>query len=325
MVELLPFAIPKSKTKIFLMADYLELLCFCNPDNEISLDDALMAVYHSAESEAERELRVEETSIEETDAEFNDRQRTNAEDWFRQLVFRRDAFGEFYPFSVSERLLVRRESITAQMKIYIFLLLCSSLRIIKETCRNSLTTYFEILSAGALEKYLPAFTVHPFGKSTAAREHYPNKLYEAIDTLCCNLKERNICNPLDIRDKNTGDGGLDIVAWRSLNDYDTPANLICFAQCACSPDEWEEKPYDIDSDKWQRRISFIHPPTKIIFIPICFRSADGSWFNLWNIGAVIIMDRLRICWLIDTVRPEFNDLMKIADEFMEVTASDCPE
>lgn len=307
------------------MADYVELLCICNTDREISMNEAITRVYHSIESEAEREVETKEGFHRETVAEFKDNQRSAAEDWFRQLEYRKETFKDFYPFQLEDRQLILKSPISAKMKIYIFLLLCSSLRIIKETYRNSVTTNFELLSVEALKEYLPEFTVHPFGKCSTAREHYPNKLINAIEKLANNLNERNICEPDRIGTKNTGDGGLDIVAWRSLYKDNTPGNLICFAQCACSPGGWEEKLYDVHIDKWRHYIDFIHMPANFMFIPICFRSSDGDWFNKDDIRSSIVMDRLRICMLLDSrVLPNF-DFFQTVDEFFKVASTSNPE
>jgi len=136
--------------------------------------------------------------------------------------------------------------------------------------------------------------------------------------LANNLNERNICEPNNIGDKDTGDGGLDIVAWRALPDDNSPGNLICFAQCACSPDEWEGKLFDAHIDKWRHIIDFVHFPANIMFIPLCFRSSNGDWFNKSEIRSSIVLDRLRICKLLENaVIPDF-DFYQTVDEFFKI-------
>jgi hypothetical protein len=303
MIKILPFSHPKKTKASHLMADYVELLCVRNIDHEISMDEALTRVYHSVESEAEREIETKEGLPAETAAEFKDRQREAAEDWFRHLRYRKEAFKDFYPFQLEDKRLILVSSLSEKMKIYVFLLLCSNLRIITNKERNVLTTDFEVLSLEALKRYLPEFTVHHFGKCQKAREHYPNKLVDAIETLASKLNERDICDKNGIGTSNTGDGGLDIVAWRSLSHDTAPGNLICFVQCTCSHGEWERKLYDAHLDKWRHYIDFIHFPVNFMFIPSCFRSSNGGWFSKDNIRSSIVIDRLRICLLFDNFVP----------------------
>jgi len=322
MLDLLPISQPRNLAKTFLVADYIEILCLCNLDKRLSLNDALVNIYHSVKIEAEKEISEQETGEELSTAEFNDRQIENAEDWFRQLRFRERAFRDYYPFSIKDDDLILKEEITNKMKIYIFLLMCSSLRFVKGTSRNKVADYFETFAVKVMENYLPAFEVHPFGKSTRAREFYPARLFDAIKKLCQNLNEQMICSLEEVGNRNTGDGGLDIVAWRLLGDYETPGNLICFAQCACRP-EWEEKLYDIDIQKWIRRIKFINPPVKIILIPICFRNADGAWVSTWNISSAVIIDRLRICLLLDSAKEQEYDFFPAVNDFLNIINENC--
>lgn len=323
MIELLQFSAPKRKTLPFIMSDYIELLCICNPDNEISKQDALVRVYNTSESETEHETELDEGITDETAAEYSDRQQRYADDWFAQLAFRVEAFDGFYPFYITGQRLIVHPTLTNKMKTYLFLLLCSSLRIIADNSRHYFTSDFEILSSIALRKYLPKFTVHPFGKSPIARENYSNKLFDAIKELCSNIMERNICEPNEVASTNTGDGGLDIVAWRTLNDYNAHGNLICFAQCACQPEGWENKLYDSHFDKWRKRISFSHQPAQFIFIPICFRKTDGTWFDTWKIGSGVVMDRLRICLLLQSEESTLNHHL-IVDSFIDKISEGCP-
>ena len=307
------------------MADYIEFLCICNTDKEMSMGDMLAIVYSSVESEAEREAEIEDDpTFEESPAEFKDYQQRAVEDWFEQLEYRQGAFNDFYPFQLKDRRLILETDVSDKMKCYIFLLLCSSLRIIKKSHMNTLTTLFETISTEVLKKYLPDFIVHPFGKSSVAREYYPNKLVDAIEKLAGNLGERNICQKEDIASKDTGDGGLDIVAWRPFSKDETPGKLICFAQCACSPDEWGGKIHDADIGKWRQYINFLHEPAQFIFIPICFRSSNGDWFRKSEIGSTVVIDRLRICSLLSVSDITSFDFIETVNEFLSITDPCCP-
>ncbi len=294
-VSFLPLSVPSSR-ETHIVADYAELLCLCNPDKMLSLDDLLSRVYKSAELEAERET----DSIEREAPEADDEQRKNGYDWFRHLRFRKNCFGEYYPFSVCDSVLTTEETFNVSQLTYIFLLLCSNLRIVhNDGKRNKLTTDFEKLCSFAMERYLPDFKVQCFGKSVAARENYPSKLFDAVNQLAENINERCIIKKEDFASTTTGDGGLDIVGWRRpwINDP-APGSLICFAQCACSNSEWKRKQNESYHGNWSNRIYFQHPTANMMFIPFCFRNNSGKWHQSDDIIESILMDRLRICTLL---------------------------
>lgn len=292
---------PRQKDSTYLMADYVELLCVVNTDHEISIDEVIKRVYHSVELETERETEINEGAIvEESPCEFKDNQLKAGVDWMRQLSYREATFNEHYPFHVDGNKLLLKTDLVPQQKTYIYLLICSCLRVIKRTFWLRLTSNFELISSKALEAYLPGFTVHLFGKSTCGRPRYSTKLVEAIAQLSDDLRERNICRTEIIGDKNTGDGGLDVVAWRrAFNDENAPGSVICFAQCACSPEDWKNKQHESHNVRWRHKIDFMHPPVNLMFIPICFRDSTGQWYNENEIEDCILLDRLRICNLFD--------------------------
>ncbi len=297
--EIISLTPPNKKDSTYLMADFVELICLADPDGEVSLEQAVFRVYHTAELETARELEVEErVEPEEHAGILKDRQILKGDDWFNLLYYRQNSFGEHYPFLLDERQIILRCDLTEKQLLYVFLLLCSNLRIFKNPSRNILTTNFEIISADVFRSYLPGFTVHHFGKSIAGRENYPNKLSEAILQLASNLKEEPDFDLEDFSSRNTGDGGLDLVAWRLPAEEEVPGSLICLAQCTCSQTGWEAKQLESHPVTWSKRIKFIHTPANFLFMPFCFRKSTGGWFNKDKIRDSIVMDRKRICTLL---------------------------
>lgn len=309
MIDFETISPPRHKESTYLMADYVELLCLVNTDHEISIDEVIKRVYHSVELETERETEINEGAIvEELPCEFKDNQSKAGVDWMRQLSYREASFNDYYPFHFDSDKLLLKTDLSSRQKTYIYLLICSCLRVIKRPFRLSLTSNFELISSKALEAYLPGFSVHLFGKSTCGRPRYSTKLVEAIKKLSDDLRERNICRTETIGDKNTGDGGLDIVAWRhTFNEEYARGSIICFAQCACSPEDWKNKQHESHNVRWRHKIDFMHPPVNLMFIPICFRDSTGKWFNDNDIEDCILFDRLRICHLFNDISiPEVN-------------------
>ncbi len=286
---------PKQKESTYLMADYVEMLCLSSQEGEVDIDEALSRVYHSAEFQAglEAEL-VDDPESNIHSGELTDSQWAKGEDWFRHLEYRQQAFNGYYPFCVSGDTLILKYDFSPANTVYVFLLVCTRLGILKKGS-TSITELFEMLSHGVLSNYLPSFTVHHFGKTPGGREKYPTKLKEAIPALCNNIHESlsSRFDPGDYSEKNTGDGGLDLLAFKFLGD-NLPSNMVCFAQCACGPDRWIQKQYESSKFKWGSKIAFYHPPANYMFTPVCFRKPNGNWFQD-KIYESILVDRLRIC------------------------------
>ncbi len=296
MNDIISLSPPAKKESAYLMADYVEMLCLASQDGEISIDEAISSVYQSVEHEAGHEAAI----IDDPDSDIhvsqlNDTHLSKGEDWFRHLSYRQRAFNSIYPFCVTEDTLKLKYDIAPVNALYIFLLVCSELSVIASLRkRNRLTIFFETVSSNAFSRFLPSFTVHHFGKTPNKSSEYPNKLKDAIGQLCKNIHEKPIFDRNDFSDKDTGDGGLDLLAFKLFGDGQ-PGNMICFAQCACGPDNWIKKQHESNRSNLSKRIAFIHPPANYIFTPVCFRKPDGKWFKRDKISESILVDRLRIC------------------------------
>jgi len=315
MTEFAAFVPPKEK-KAYLVADYIEWLCLCSRDGAISMAEAIARVYRPQTDEAEDwdeeegysedveeqgDIADEDIAEEEipSGSEINDKQRVAGADWFGLLKYRQAAFHDFYPFRVEGQSLSRMSTLTNKHLLYLYLLLCSNLRFVTNGT-NAITSDFERLCEEALKAYLPQFVVHHFGKSGVSRGDYPGDLCAAIRKLADNLREKAIVCEEDFGGKSTGDGGVDLVAWRCpIEGERLSGRLICFAQCACSRHEWRHKQAESHPINWKNRIQFDHDPANLMFIPFCFRRNDGSWFARDYIQDSILMDRLRICHLLE--------------------------
>ena len=293
MIEIIGISPPQRKDSTYLMADFVELLCLCNPDGEVGLDEAVATVYNSSEYENERELEGEEKPPSE-------QQITKGADWFKQLSYRQKSLPSSYPFRVlDDEILVQRCDLTDMQNLYIFFLVCTHLNSVGRKHRNIFTSGFEAISAKALEIYLPGFEIHRFGKTADGRQLYANKLYDAIKQLSSNLREKCICDAEGIGEKNTGDGGLDIVAFKHPCEKENVGGcLICLSQCACGPYAWENKQHESGYDRWRKRILFMHRPANFMFTPVFFRNSNGGWFQEDKIDNSIVIDRQRLCFLI---------------------------
>ena len=100
----------------------------------------------------------------------------------------------------------------------------------------------------------------------------------------------------DFDPRDTGDGGLDLIAWHPMTD-DRDGIPIAFAQCGCSKDGWDSKQFDASPARHRNRLPTRHPWANYYFLPVDFRRADGDWAHKSDLAEAIFVDRLRLLGL----------------------------
>lgn len=286
---------PTPLSAAYLQADYIELLCLATPERVVGVHDVLYRFKQDAEldsaSKFERLSRV--------DAETYDRQLSSINEWFTYIASRREIFDDLYPYDIDSR--SRHVSLKLQLseiqRLYLYLLMASSLRCFNSSDINSIGKTFEVISEMALRQYIGDNScVHIFGTPSSSR--YTGNKYSKIQKLAQDLRDELIIEEDAFPKTDTGDEGLDIVAWIPPVDR-TSSMIIVFGQCACTED-WEEKQSSSAFDKWSQLIRFTARPVNAIFIPFCFRDISGGWYRRHRIHNALLMDRLRILRLLES-------------------------
>ena len=209
---------------------------------------------------------------------------------------RRVAFDDSYPFSVSDDL----DTISLDFdgspsqRLYIALLLASSLRTLERRRRNAIARTFEEISFAVFSRLLPVGSeVRPTWAGPGTPAPYQGTLFEKLTALASDLRCTANFNEADFDPADTGDGGMDIVGWHPMSDA-REGIPIAMAQCGCSRDDWEYKQLEAHPVKHGRRLPVAHPWANYYFMPLDFRRADGDWAKKSDLAEVIIVDRLRI-------------------------------
>jgi len=284
---------PKVKSE-HIWADYLELLALQNSDHEVSKADLLNRVQERRDlGEVDSITDPTVTEVERAD----DKLGLFIVDCFRNLEYRQGAFKEAYPFTIEEkgRVLRRKDVLTPLNELYVFLLLAANLRCIESKKHSTdISSAFEIICLDALKLYLPgSASAILFGSNPRNTDgRFKGKLYKKILNLAETLNELPLVTEKDIDPQNTGDGGLDLVAYVPFSDSE-PGMLYLFCQCACT-DEWESKQHDCSHQAWENKIKFTSLFSHMIFVPFCYRDATGRWFNSLKILKSILVDRVRL-------------------------------
>lgn len=288
-------------------ADYLELLCLANIDGELSEEDVikrlklrLKDLKEGSKNEIliENELESDLGSNASNRARISDQWETKLKDWFGILSMRQITYGDFYPFKIDRgEIILKAKRLSKKQKLYVYLLLCSNLYLFPKSDSNQLSNSFEILSFETFKNILPSDAkVYLFGKNPLnKRGPFKGSLsfWTKVNNLASILNESLSprMNELDYPPTNTGDGGLDIVAWIPTPD-NLSSKIIFMAQCACG--EWTKKIHESSDADWDSRIDFTTSTINNIFIPYCFRQSNGNWQRAADIKKAFLLDRKRI-------------------------------
>lgn len=321
-------------------ADYVELLTLANIDGEFSqadllerwaerddLGEDLPDLGAEVEEDGDGPIDPPQAQAGEARAARHERLHRLALDVFSHFAYRAGQFGGAYPFKLQAatgKLLERRvEPDNIQQNIYVFLLLASNLRYIRVGTRKHLTQNFERLTAEVLRRWLPnEAEIHIFGTTSgddptgASEGRYSGKLWAKLERLANDLGEQLLLSEEDFAKGDSGDLGLDTVAWLPMGDRESGLP-VWFAQATCEA-EWKHKQHE-SGGNWRAYLQESAPRGNLLFIPYCFRQPTGTWYDRkWPTAAVII-DRARLVWLLrdvaEPVEPVPYEVVKAALEF----------
>lgn len=268
--------------------DYIEILALINNQDIVSISD----VYDRFRESSGIDIPAQEDNT-LPDENICDIWHERINEWFINIATRTTAFSDFYPFVVKNNNIHLKSTITDRHKLYIFLLLSSNQRYIS-TSGNYLPDDFEGISLIALQNYLPKFAKsYIFGKSS---DRYTGTLENKITKLSKDLKYKVKAGDFHVMD--TGDGGLDLVAWLPfLNDTNQNNMQIFLAQCATGKN-WKSKQRETLTIT-SHYIDFKTEVNHMFFMPYDCRNVERSFSEESNIFDGLFFDRIRILYLLE--------------------------
>jgi hypothetical protein len=274
-------------SKMYLYADYFELVSLFNKDTIISVTEMLERL--------KNEGIIKQNNSLDNQAESNDKEEIFVREVFNLLEQRNSSFGDDYPFAFSNESLMIKNKLNYKQKIYIFLLLASNLNLFKDF-QYELTTGFEILSIEVLKNYLPDFAiVKGFGKKSEITGYICDKIQRLAELMNLRADEEYLST---VSAKGTQDLGLDIVGWLPFSD--NIGNYISvFGQCACGKD-WNKKLNE--TRRYNRFLkTYLSEITHSLFIPYSLINYNNSTFYEHHEfgGSILLFERKRILSLIN--------------------------
>lgn len=280
----------------YLQADFIEFSCLTHENNYISQSDILNLLSADADINEHNEYNRLANDIPDN----SDLQIHRIHEWFAYLKYRENVYYKAYPFSVSYKtgLLELKNDLNHHQLLYIYLLMASSLRHFDGSARYHISSSFEVICAEAMRQYIgDKAVIKIFGKGPSSE--YSGNKYSRLSQLAVDICETLCVSEDRFASSDSADEGLDIVGWLPPLDKN-PGRLLVFGQCACGLD-WKEKQHSSGYDKWHRLVSLSVRPINTIFIPYCFRDASGNWYADDQIHLTLMIDRLRIMRLVDSI------------------------
>jgi hypothetical protein len=288
-------------------ADALELELAFGEDNELTYGDALILAQEENEDE---HGGTSEASIE------NDKREGQLRDTFRHIGYRAQEFGSSYPFTVetchaSNRLIRSRDADNDKL-LYRFLLACSHFKYYDPAQGNILAGVFEDVCVPVAESYLNGEAVRFRAAGRKGNKRFSAKLKDALPELANYIHATTIPdNIVKIKNKNTGDSGIDIAVRAPFPGKDYFGMLTALGQCTCSDSGWKRKVIEAHHDFVSKYLSCNHPTVNLFFVPFYWRNINGKWDNELELYQSIPFDRLRICRLLrGDVKKELTDKME---------------
>jgi hypothetical protein len=295
------------KNELYRWCDYIELRCLAHTDHRFSRDALAESIDENVATPIEEFADGDSCDI-DIDPVSNDvvhrrteRNEQHAADCFKHLRWRASAFGDNWPFQLDEHAIEisLKDTLSDIQRFYLSLLLSSSLRYCPKGRWRVLTGLFEQVSHSIMVNLMPRGSeVHAFG--AASSTHYTGHLYDKLTKLASDLHGKLALEKRHFSTHDSGDGGLDLVAWHNLGD-ERPGIPASLAQCGCTADGWPNKMLQASPARLSGHLNVLNDWETFYFMPLDLSTEyDGKmeWQCFSDFSKVIVIDRLRFIRLI---------------------------
>ncbi|CAM3848319.1 hypothetical protein DETS111669_29640 [Delftia tsuruhatensis] len=280
----------------FLWADYVELLCLFNGNGIVSKGNIDSQKQEANDLQTPDNNQSGSTTESE---EVDDKVSQNWSDIYSRLRARSAQYSD-WPFSLERNLLRSKfDKGNAKHRLYAALLIASSLRLCLKDRANEVTSAFEEISFNWLRNALnDSWEVRPFGAHQSLPGSYDGNLLEKLRSLSSDIQATLVKPPEHYDTRNSGDAGIDLVAWLKMGDLRGNMPVI-FGQCACSPQDWEDKQLDVTASATEAHILPQHPGAAYCFVPHDLHANEKLWERATHVKRTVLVDRIRIFKLLE--------------------------
>jgi hypothetical protein len=280
----------------FLWADYVELICLCSQNGMYAKGNLQEQEQEAEDVQCDTEDDFESSS-DITSEETDDKIATRWDDIKTKLASRQVSFPG-WPFELVGDVLKRKVDYQSpDHRLYVSLLIASSLRLCNLKRTKEITDAFEEISFHWLRQSLtPHWRVNPFGAHQNLPGAYTGTLRAKLEQLAKDIDCRLVKDASDYDPRDTGDAGIDLVAWQMMGDRRGHTQVI-FGQCACSPTDWESKQLDVTPSSTEAHIHPQHPGAAYCFLPHDLYENNSRWSRASHVKKTVLIDRRRLLHL----------------------------
>jgi hypothetical protein len=287
------FPNPAASDDVVRHADWLEAQALASAEGRASLEDLVGEIRRGGSVDALGE--EDEEGDEERDDRGSSTSQRIAHDAFAEIQNRALFCRDRYPFAVSQGLLTLKNE--PQKKVYTLLLLMSAKA--PTAGHQGTSALFERICSDAAEQYLGGSAKGAKAMRFGTPRRQPIRMFrDAVDHLCTELGEGGGSPEKKRRSErdHSGDGGLDVVAWKHFPDR-RAGKLIAFGQCAAGESGWDSKLDELDGIKFVKKFMrepLTVDPIRFFFVP---RYIERRRWRNASIDGGIVFDRGRIAAL----------------------------
>lgn len=276
----------------FLWADYVELLALCSQDGRYSRGNL------EEGSQEGGDLESAEDEPGPTDSEQQDDAISQRWDDIKPRLNYRAKHFAYWPFELKGNVLLRRfDQNNPGHRLYATLLIGASYRLCHDKRGHEVGAALEELTYIIMSNMLGSgWIVKPFGAHQTIANGYAGTLRAKFEALANDVHARLMKDADDYDPHDTGDGGLDVVAWNALGDSRGHMPVI-FAQCGCSPTDWEHKQLSVTTAAIEAHIKPQHSAAAWYVSPQDLCSSDCKWDRAAHVANVVLLDRRRLLHL----------------------------
>ena len=302
---------PPTTSDATALADWAEQLLLVERGTEVTRARLTNLLARDEGEEEEPEPDEPDEELDEPDVEDTVANDARIDLLVAEIARRRRIAPRVYAFAVDDE--VVRTAAVAAPAIYRFLLWLSikGAPFRKQERHSEAEQPFDALARTALEIYFgprsrAVLFARRYARDPATDTQRPTSFPEAIKW----LRDRLDLGPNhqappeavpedwegDLPRRTYQDGGVDVVVWRHFRDARSGFPIL-LAQCTIQI-EWRPKTRDVSLTLWSDWIRFVATPQKALVIPFAVPD-NKSWWEARNRAAGVIVDRLRLCELLD--------------------------
>ena len=276
----------------FLWADYVELLTLCGESSYFSRSNLEELQQEGGE------LQIDDEDGANLSSAMQDDIISNQWDEIKDKLLQRQSTVTAWPFQFKGNSLQSAfDTHNSAHRLYMVLLLASSLRLCPKSRVNEVSAALEEVAYLLFKYMLPkGWSVKPFGAHQTIAEGYTGPLRNKLEKLAVDIHGTLMKQVDDYDSRDTGDGGIDVVAWDSLGD-DRGHMPVIFAQCGCSPRDWEHKQLSVTPAAIESHIATQHPGAAYYITPHDLSASNQKWERASHVAKVVVLDRRRLMYL----------------------------